>query len=174
MLQIRGTGVKILGKLCAVLEIKKNNSSNLVLGCYKGRFKVLHFTNTNISFTLPPSLQYATIQFSRVRKLSEFKITGVYSRKAVQRKTRKNEKVMTKKLYSLLLLMTPIKKVHALQKFMLVSITFVAITHEEMLKKDFVPKYFFPVKAVAIRTNPPSMINHMLPTLFLELVIIYP
>ena len=50
-------------------------------------FKVLHFTNTNISFILHPSVKYGTINFSRVRKLSEFKITGVYSRKAVQRNT---------------------------------------------------------------------------------------
>ena len=49
--------------------------------------KILHFTNTNISFTLPLSLWYAMINILRVRKLSKFKITGVYSRKAVQRKT---------------------------------------------------------------------------------------
>ena len=54
------------------------------------------------------------------------------------------------------------------------SITFVAINPEEMLKNDFASKYFLEVKAVAIRINSPSMINHMLPSLFLELVIIYP
>ena len=48
------------------------------------------------------------------------------------------------------------------------SITFVAINPEEMLKNDFASKYFLEVKAVA------SMINHMLPSLFLELVIIFP
>ena len=48
------------------------------------------------------------------------------------------------------------KKVHALQKFMLVSITFVAINHEEMLKRDFASKNFFEVKAVAIRLPLPS------------------
>ena len=51
------------------------------LGWNKGRFKVLHFTNTDISFTLPLSLLYAMMKFLRVRKLSEFKM------KAMQRKT---------------------------------------------------------------------------------------
>ena len=81
---------------------------------------------------------------------------------------------MTKKLYSLLLILTSIKKVHAFQKFMLVLITFVAINYEEMQKKDFASKYFLELNVVVTRTNPPSMINHMLPSLFLELVIIYP
>ena len=81
---------------------------------------------------------------------------------------------MMKKLYSLLLILTPIKKVHAFQKFMSVLITFIAINYEETLKKDFASKYFLEVSAEVIRTNPPSMINHMLPSLFLELVIIYP
>ena len=80
---------------------------------------------------------------------------------------------MMKKLYSLLLILTPFKKVHAFQKFMSVLITFVAINYEEMLKKDFTSKYFLEVNVVVIRTNPPSMIN-MLPSLFLELVIVYP
>ena len=78
-----------------------------------------------------------------------------------------------KKLHSLLLTLTPMKKVNAFQKFMLVSITFVAINHEEMVKKDFALKCFLEVKAVAIRTNPPSIINHTLPSLFLDLVTIY-
>ena len=56
---------------------------------------------------------------------------------------------------------------------MSVSITSVAINYEKMLKKDFALKYFLEVNVVVIRTNPPSMINHMLPSLFLELVIIY-
>ena len=78
-----------------------------------------------------------------------------------------------KKLYSLLLILTPIKKVHAFQKFMSVPITFVAVNHEEILKKDFALKYFLEVNVVVI--NPLlSMINHILSTLFLELVIIYP
>ena len=81
---------------------------------------------------------------------------------------------MMKRLYSLLLILTPIKKVHAFQKFMSVLITFVAINCEEMLKKDFALKYFLEVNVVVIRTNPPSIINNMLPSLFLELVIIYP
>ena len=57
---------------------------------------------------------------------------------------------------------------------MSVLITFIAINYEETLKKDFASKYFLEVNAEVIRTNPPSMINHMLPSLFLELVIIYP
>ena len=78
---------------------------------------------------------------------------------------------MMKKLYSLLLILTAIKKVHVFQKFMSVLITFVTINYEEMLKKDFASKYFLEFNVVVIRTNHPSMINHMLPSLFLELVI---
>ena len=63
---------------------------------------------------------------------------------------------MMKKLYSLLLILTPIKKVlHAFQKFVSVLIIFVAMNYEEMLKKDFVSKYFLKVNVVVIRTNPP-------------------
>ena len=46
---------------------------------------------------------------------------------------------MMKKLYSFLIL-APIKKVYAFQKFMSVLITFVAMNYEEMLKKDFASK----------------------------------
>ena len=55
---------------------------------------------------------------------------------------------------------------------MSVLMIFVAINYEEMLKKDFASKYILEV----IRTPlpPSSMINHMLPNLFLKLVIIYP
>ena len=60
---------------------------------------------------------------------------------------------MMKKLYSLLLILTPFKKVHAFQKFMSVLITFVAINYEEMLKKDFASKYFLEVNVVVIRAN---------------------
>ena len=77
------------------------------------------------------------IKFLRVRKLSELKITGVFLRKAVQRK--KCYMVvsdMMKNLYTLLLMLTPIKEVHAFQKFVSVSITFVAINNEKILKKD--------------------------------------
>ena len=55
-----------------------------------------------------------------------------------------------------------------------VSITFVAINYEKMPKKDVTSKYFLEVNVVVIRTNPPSMINNMLLSLFLELVIVYP
>ena len=78
---------------------------------------------------------------------------------------------MMKKVYSLLLILITIKKVHVFQKFMSVLITFVTINYEEMLKKDFASKYFLEFNVVIIRTNHPSMINHMLPSLFLELVI---
>ena len=49
--------------------------------------------------------------------------------------------------------MTPIKKVHAFQKFLSMLITFVAINYEEMLKKHFASKYFLEVNVVIIRTN---------------------
>ena len=55
-----------------------------------------------------------------------------------------------KKLYYLLLILP----FHAFQKFISVSITFVAINHEEMLKKDFASKYFLEVNAGVIRTKP--------------------
>ena len=61
---------------------------------------------------------------------------------------------MTKKLYSLLLILIPKKKVHAFQKFLPVLVTIVAINYEEMLKKDLASKYFLGVSVVVIRTNP--------------------
>ena len=54
MLQILGTNVEMLGKLEDVLEIQKTQLWGLRWD--KGSFKFLHFTNTAISFTLPPSL----------------------------------------------------------------------------------------------------------------------
>ena len=69
---------------------------------------------------------------------------------------------MMKKLHSLLLILTPIKKVDAFQKFMSVLITIVAINYAEMLKKDFASKYFLEVNVVVISTKPPSMIYPML------------
>ena len=71
------------------------------LGWDKGRFKLLHFTNTTISFTLPPSLHYVTIKFLSVRKLCEFKITGAYSTKAVQTKTATRQFLIWWKSYML-------------------------------------------------------------------------
>ena len=56
---------------------------------------------------------------------------------------------------------------------MFVMITLVAVNYEEMLKKDFTSKCFIEVNVVVIRTNPPSVINNMLSSLFLELVIVY-
>ena len=67
-----------------------------------------------------------------------------------------------KKLYSLLLILTAIKKFHVFQKFMSVLITSVAINYEEILKKDFASKYFLEVNVVVISTKPPSMIYPML------------
>ena len=60
---------------------------------------------------------------------------------------------MTKKLYSLLLILTLIKKVYAFQKFMSLLITIAAINYEEMLKKDFASKYFLEVNVAVIITN---------------------
>ena len=60
---------------------------------------------------------------------------------------------MMKKLYPLLFILTPIKKVHTFQKFMLVLTAIVAINYEEMLKKDFASKYFLEVNVVVIRAN---------------------
>ena len=79
-----------------------------------------------------------------------------------------------KTLYSLLLIMTLIKKGYAFEKLMPVLITFVAINYGEILKKNFASKYFLEVNEVVIRTNLLSMINHMITRFFLELVIIYP
>ena len=56
--------------------------------------------------------------------------------------------------------------------FMSVLMTYVAINYEKRLKKESASKYFLEVKVVVIRTNAPSMINHILPSLFLELAII--
>ena len=69
---------------------------------------------------------------------------------------------MMKKLYSLLLILATIKKVHVFQKSVVVLITFVAINYEEMLKKDFASKCAIEVNVVVIRTTPtPSVINHI-------------
>ena len=68
-------------------DTKYKKGSTWGQGWVKGMLKVLHFTNTNISFILHPSLNYGTIKLLGMRKLSELKITGVYSRKAVQKKT---------------------------------------------------------------------------------------
>ena len=59
-----------------------------------------------------------------------------------------------KKLYSLLFRLTLIKK----EIYVSVDNT-VVIKSKVMLKKDFATKYFLEVKAVAIRTKPPSVIN---------------
>ena len=61
-------------------------------------------------------------------------------RKAVHRKTHTAASDMMKKLYSLLLILTSIRKVHAFQKFMSVLLKFVVINCEKKLKKDFVSK----------------------------------
>ena len=78
-----------------------------------------------------------------------------------------------KKLF-LIAYIDALQKSSCLSEIMSVLITFVAINYEEMLKKDFTSKYFLEVNVVVIRTKPPSMINNMLPSLFFELVIVYP
>ena len=57
---------------------------------------------------------------------------------------------------------------------MSVLITFEVINYEETLKKDFASKYFLEDNVVVTKTNLPSVTNHILPSLFLELIIIYP
>ena len=79
---------------------------------------------------------------------------------------------MMKKLHFLLLILAPIKKVHAFQKFMSVLITFVATNCEEMLKKDFVSKYFLDVNVVV--NKPLQLLIICYQVYFRELVIIYP
>ena len=141
VLQILGTSVKKSGKLLSC----SGDTKKLNLGDWeqdKGRFKVLSFTKTNIPFTLPPSLQHADIKFLTVRKSSEFKITGVYGKSSAEKNCHTAIYEMMKKLYSLFLILAPIKNVHAFQIFMSVSITFVAINHEEMLKKDLASNIF--------------------------------
>ena len=59
MLQILDASVKILEKLWAVLKIQKKTQLG-GLGWVKVRFKVLHFTNTNISFLC--LLHFSTLQ----------------------------------------------------------------------------------------------------------------
>ena len=80
---------------------------------------------------------------------------------------------MMKKLF-LIAYIDTLQKSSCLSEIMSVLITFVAINYEDMLKKDFTSKYFLEVNVVVIRTKPPSMINNMLPSLFFELVIVYP
>ena len=56
----------------------------------------------------------------------------------MQKKDKKNCHIDVsdmKKLHPLLLILTPIKKVHFVQKFMSVLITFVAINNEESLRR---------------------------------------
>ena len=57
---------------------------------------------------------------------------------------------MIKKLYSVLLLFTPIKKVHVFQKFVGVN-NILAINNEKMIMKDYSSKYFLEVKSVVMR-----------------------
>ena len=62
---------------------------------------------------------------------------------------------MTKKLYSLLLILTPIKNVHAFQKFTSVLTTIVATNYEEILKKEILSR----VQRSGNNTVPPSSFN---------------
>ena len=56
---------------------------------------------------------------------------------------------MMNKLYFLLLILTPIKKVHAFHKYVSVLIAFVAISYHKMPQKDFASKYMLEVNVVA-------------------------
>ena len=80
---------------------------------------------------------------------------------------------MMKKLF-LIAYIDTLQKSSCLSEIVSVLITFVVINYEEMLKKDFSSKYFLEVNVVVIRAKPSSMINNMLPSLFFELVIVYP
>ena len=63
---------------------------------------------------------------------------------------------MTKTLYSLLLMFTLTSKKFInfiSQKFMSMSMTFIAKNNEEITMKDFISKYFLEVKAISIRTK---------------------
>ena len=111
-----------------------------------------HFTSTNISFTLPPSLQHATIKFFRIRKLSEFKITAVYSRKAVHRKTSTRQfLIWWKNCIPYCLYWHPSKSSCLAEIYVSTDKIY---SNKEMMKKDFASKYFFEVNVVLIRTNP--------------------
>ena len=146
------------------------------MGWDKVRFKV--FTRLyNFTFFIHPA-SFTLVRYDKVLEIKEVKWIqdnwSIFEKSITQKNCHTAVCDMMKKLYSLLLILTPIKKVHAFQKFMPMLITFVAINYEEMLKKDFALKYFLEVNVVVIRTNPPSIINNMLPSLFLELVIVYP
>ena len=68
------------------------------------------------------------------------------------------------------------QKSYCLSEIYVSADTICSKNHEQMLKKDFALKYFLEVSAVVILTNltSPSVINHILQSLCLELVIIYP
>ena len=85
----------------------------------------------------------------RLRKLNEFKITGVYSRKAVHRETATRQFLYDEKVVFLIAYIATIKKVHAFHKFVSVLIAFVAINYKEMPQKDFASKYILEVNVVA-------------------------
>ena len=75
--------------------------------------------------TVFPSLCYGTRRLLGVRKLSEFKITGVFLRYIVEeKKCQMTVSDKAKKLYSLLLIFTPSKNDNVFQKFMLVLIKY--------------------------------------------------
>lgn len=52
------------------------------LGWDKGTFKVIYFSNINILFTLLPKLWYHAMKVLRIRKVSKFKIRGMFLRTA--------------------------------------------------------------------------------------------
>ena len=109
------------------------------------------------TFFIHPA-SFSIVRYDKVLESKEAKWIqdnwSVFKRSSTQKNCHRAVSDMMKKLYSLLLILTPIKKVHAFQKFMSVLITFVAINYEEMLKKDFASKYFLEVNLVVIRANP--------------------
>ena len=121
------------------------------LGWDKGRFKSVHSYKCNYSIYLASFTLVRYVKVLRVWKLSEFKITGLYVRKAVQRKTVTHQfLIWWKSCIPYCLYWHPSKKF--------------------MPKKYFTSKYFLEV----LRTNLFSMINHVLLVLTFGLVIIYP
>ena len=76
--------------------------------------KELHFTNTTISFTLPPSV---LVRYDKVFESKEAlwiqDNCSIFEKSSADKDSHSSVSDMMKNLYSLLLILTPIKKVHA-------------------------------------------------------------
>ena len=108
MLQILGTSVKSLGKLLICFEDTRKLNLEGWGGTKEGLSSWFYKYNYFIhlaSFTL---VRYGKVFESKEAKWIQ--VTRVSSRKAVQRKIHKAVSDMMKKLYSILLILTPIKK----------------------------------------------------------------